>query len=169
MSFGDAERSGQNTVIAVIAGLVGLGYMGFQFRHCMFGSAIGSPCKDASGCRSGECLTSGLLGTGEGVCTEDCSDGSACPTGFSCVDDKYCLAPGDKSIGEACAGLHDCASNICLGGGLGDGIAPFCSQKCEAEGDCQSEAQCVDTKDGKLCVPGHVILELMRRRSLQGY
>jgi hypothetical protein len=54
-----------------------------------------------------------------------------------------------RDLGAACRSLSDCTSRC-----LPDPEFPngFCSRDCQGDGDCPSEARCVQTDQGKVCL-----------------
>lgn len=109
---------------------------------------------------------------GMGGAIEACSDiGAAdCFTNYDCADDQRCenqgtadfavpcCVTGDRGtagVGAPCLGENDCASSLCVEGGVCGGI---CSDRCDSPDECPAElSQCIPIafsgSDDKFCLP----------------
>lgn len=122
----------------------------FQPDHCgvcmIYGDLpIGSLCWDGSECQSGICMAGEK---GAGVCTISCVN-----FGVSCPDDSICtlgvcILPGERPTGAPCDNHFECEGAHCLPGL--DGVFR-CSETCQSNGDCPSNASCGTFEDSRPC------------------
>jgi hypothetical protein len=86
--------------------------------------------------------------------TSDCGEGAWCPSSGLTGEERQCVAAGELSPGEACAGPLDCAADSsCFDFGQGPVCAALCELS-EAGVGCSADAEClaVDCEYG-ICEP----------------
>ena len=126
------------------------------------GGSFGDDCSAGSPpCQDGLCLD---LGTAQ-LCTQECSAGTTCPTGFSCEAGtdasngssvSVCFPNGGGDSGADCTfGPAACKSHLCLKKDSGN----VCTLACTADTQCPATWSCLpvndatDTSQSKVCVP----------------
>lgn len=119
------------------------------------------------GCPQGG-APAGFGGGAVGACSElgandcfsnyDCAAGTRCENAGTVDLPVPCCVPGtrgDKPAGAPCLGENDCASSLCLEGGMCGGI---CTDRCTTAADCPAElSDCIPIafsgSSDKFCLP----------------
>lgn len=109
-----------------------------------FGGAAVSACSD--------------LGASDCFSNYDCAAGDRCQNAGTVDLPVPCCVPGprgDKPAGAPCLGENDCASSLCLEGGMCGGI---CTDRCTTAADCPAElSDCIPIafsgSNDKFCLP----------------
>ncbi|MCC6213905.1 MAG: hypothetical protein IT376_03490 [Polyangiaceae bacterium] len=107
------------------------------------GGDFGDGCVADSGCKSGECTDVGQKDQNR-VCTQPCTEGTACPSGGYCawIDGRgYTCIPDADSQCAPCTTDADCTSAGDKCRAAPDG-SRFCARDCGFDGACPTGAEC---------------------------
>ncbi len=108
VAFDDYENAGRASVTVTLApGCASNDECG-DGKECASGvcvGALGSPCRSAGDCGSGQCFHA----ANDSFCTQDCASDDQCPSGFSCTKPELtpvtkCLASGSGGCAIAAPG-----------------------------------------------------------------
>ena len=107
--------------------------------------SVGDDCWDGGECETGVCISEY---DNWGVCSALCDMGGLpCPEGSSCVLGT-CVSAGPKPTGSPCGSHFDCHGGFCLPALDGQFR---CTESCEANLDCPSNATCGVYEDLRAC------------------
>ena len=136
----------------------------------VYGRPLGAHCTQGKGCRSGECLTTGFFGGGEGVCTRGCQQDRDCD-GLRC-DGEHCVPMGTGDLGTDCDAPWECTSLLCVR----ERGAPFglptakgvCARKCDEASQCPEQFACIEINSGqKVCMAEQLLDEVGKREFMR--
>lgn len=111
--------------------------IGVDSSHVLIGRGLGAPCDNDRDCRGHWCLEAIR---GPGVCTAKCESDGDCGEGSRCPpESRSCVPAGELGYGAPCSADWVCKSGECA---RSKRQLYFCSQPCEASGDCPAESIC---------------------------
>lgn len=122
----------------------------------------GQPCGCNQECTSGTCVDATV--TSDGFCSTTCTARADCPTGDTCVTDRFGTSVcRQDDTGANCAQAGQpmpqmCSTGHCVEAGSNFPLDYFCSVPCSDSSECQtghacSPVRCQFTLDGYRCIP----------------